>query len=86
MSPQDQLNRLRREMDELNHEMLDLLSRRGTLAVEIGKIKRLQGVERYDPVREREMLDFIAASNQGPFETSRLQHIFKEVFKASAEL
>ncbi|WP_215142416.1 bifunctional 3-deoxy-7-phosphoheptulonate synthase/chorismate mutase [Exiguobacterium qingdaonense] len=86
MSPQDQLNRLRREMDELNHEMLDLLSRRGALAVEIGKIKRLQGVERYDPVREREMLDFIASSNEGPFETSRLQHIFKEVFKASAEL
>lgn len=86
MSPQDQLNRLRREMDELNREMLDLISRRGTLAVEIGKVKRLQGVERYDPVREREMLDFIAASNPGPFETSRLQHLFKEMFKASAEL
>ena len=86
MSPQDQLNRLRREMDEINREMLDLLSRRGALAVEIGKVKRLQGVERYDPVREREMLDFIAASNPGPFETSRLQHIFKEMFKASAEL
>ena len=86
MSPQDQLNRLRREMDELNREMLDLLSRRGTLAVEIGKVKRLQGVERYDPVREREMLDFIAASNPGPFETARLQHLFKEMFKASAEL
>lgn len=86
MSPQDQLNRLRREMDELNREMLDLISRRGMLAVEIGKVKRLQGVERYDPVREREMLDFIAASNPGPFETSRLQHLFKEMFKASAEL
>ncbi|STO07709.1 bifunctional 3-deoxy-7-phosphoheptulonate synthase/chorismate mutase [Exiguobacterium aurantiacum] len=86
MSPQDQLNRLRREMDELNREMLDLLSRRGALAVEIGKVKRLQGVERYDPVREREMLDFIAAENPGPFETPRLQHLFKEMFKASAEL
>lgn len=86
MRPQDQLNRLRREMDELNREMLDLLSRRGELAVEIGKVKRLQGVERYDPVREREMLDFIAAENRGPFETPRLQHLFKEMFKASAEL
>ncbi len=73
-------------MDELNREMLDLLSRRGALAVEIGKVKRLQGVERYDPVREREMLDFIAAENPGPFETPRLQHLFKEMFKASAEL
>lgn len=32
------------------------------------------------------MLNLIAENNKGPFETSTLQHIFKEIFKASLEL
>lgn len=32
------------------------------------------------------MLDLIATNNQGPFETATLQHLFKQIFKASLEL
>ncbi|GAA3329292.1 hypothetical protein GCM10020331_076750 [Ectobacillus funiculus] len=49
--------------------------------------KNLQGTKRFDPVRERQALDMIAANNEGPFETSTLQHIFfKTIFQASLEL
>ncbi|MBE7120363.1 hypothetical protein [Bacillus cereus] len=37
-------------------------------------------MKRFDPVREREMLNLIAENNNGPFETSTLQHIIKAWF------
>ncbi len=52
----------------------------------IGEQKQVQGTKRFDPVREREVLDMIAENNEGPFETSTVQHIFKTIFKASLEL
>ncbi len=41
---------------------------------------------RFDPVREREMLNQIIENNKGPFEHSTIEHIFKEIFKANLEL
>ncbi len=43
-------------------------------------------MKRFDPVRERNMLDLIVENNNGPFETSTLQHIFKQIFQAGLEL
>ncbi|MFZ0076080.1 3-deoxy-7-phosphoheptulonate synthase [Exiguobacterium sp. RIT452] len=86
MDQHAELKRLRDELDLVNAELLGLINKRGEIAVEIGKVKRAQGIDRYDPVRERQMLESIAASNHGPFETGRLQHVFKEIFKASLEL
>ena len=81
-----ELDALRNKVDELNLQLLKLISERGDLVQEIGKAKETQGVNRYDPVRERKMLDLIAENNEGPFQTSTLQHIFKEIFKAGLEL
>ncbi|KGA96620.1 3-deoxy-7-phosphoheptulonate synthase [Alkalihalobacillus alcalophilus ATCC 27647 = CGMCC 1.3604] len=82
----DQLEVLRTELDEVNLKLLELINKRAEVVQEIGKVKGKQGVNRFDPVRERKMLDHIAANNEGPFETSTLQHIFKQIFKASLEL
>ncbi|NEU29971.1 3-deoxy-7-phosphoheptulonate synthase [bacterium LRH843] len=77
---------LRAELDEVNLKLLELINERAHLVQEIGKVKGTQGVNRFDPVRERAMLDHIAENNKGPFETSTLQHLFKQIFKASLEL
>ncbi|MFC0270327.1 bifunctional 3-deoxy-7-phosphoheptulonate synthase/chorismate mutase [Metabacillus herbersteinensis] len=81
-----ELNALRERVDEINLQMLKLISERGKLVQEIGKAKDTGGINRYDPVRERKMLNSIIESNDGPFEDSTLQHIFKEIFKAGLEL
>jgi 3-deoxy-7-phosphoheptulonate synthase / chorismate mutase len=81
-----ELEALRQRVDEINLQLLKLISERGRLVQQIGKIKETQGVNRYDPVRERKMLDLIHEYNEGPFENSTLQHIFKEIFKAGLEL
>ncbi|MGG3800075.1 bifunctional 3-deoxy-7-phosphoheptulonate synthase/chorismate mutase [Metabacillus fastidiosus] len=81
-----ELDALRERVDEINLQLLKLISERGKLVQEIGKAKESQGVNRYDPIRERSMLDIIKEYNEGPFENSTLQHIFKEIFKAALEL
>ncbi len=82
----EKIDELRDELDKVNLKILELINERGHLVQEIGKIKEKQGVHRFDPVRERAMLNHIAKHNKGPFQTATLQHIFKEIFKASLEL
>lgn len=82
----EQLEELRKKLDEVNLELLDRINERAKLVQEIGRVKSAQGMHRFDPVRERKMLDLIAANNEGPFETSTLQHLFKQIFKVSLEL
>ncbi|MDT8859363.1 bifunctional 3-deoxy-7-phosphoheptulonate synthase/chorismate mutase [Alkalihalobacillus sp. MEB130] len=82
----DKLDVLRTELDEVNLKLLETINERARLVQEIGKVKSSQGVNRFDPVRERSMLDHIAEHNKGPFETATLQHLFKQIFKASLEL
>lgn len=80
------LETLRLQVDEINLKILQLLNDRGKVVQEINKLREVQGVKRFDPVRERKMLDMISENNNGPFETSTLQHIFKQVFQMSLEL
>lgn len=82
----EQLSALREKLDEINLQLLELINERGQIVQEIGKVKLKSGVNRFDPVRERKMLDVIATHNDGPFKTSTVQHIFKQIFKASLEL
>ncbi len=81
-----QLDELRDQLDKVNLSLLEQINERARLVKEIGELKREQGIARFDPVRERSMLDLIATNNQGPFETATLQHLFKQIFKASLEL
>ena len=82
----NQLDELRARVDAVNLELLSLINERALLVQEIGQAKDTQGVYRYDPVRERQMLDLIKENNMGPFEASTVEHIFKQIFKAGLEL
>lgn len=83
---ENRLNELRTRIDSIDMELLKLLNRRAEVVEEIGKAKEVQGTKRYDPVRERQLLDRISENNQGPFSTETLQHLFKEIFKVSLHL
>lgn len=80
------LETLRSRIEKTTLQMLELLNERGSIAQEIGKLKEMQGVKRFDPVQERKLLNLLADHNKGPFSTATVQHIFKQIFKASLEL
>lgn len=82
----NQLEQIREKIDKINLEILDLINERAELVQQIGQVKSKQSTKKFDPIREREMLDEIISKNDGPFEDSTIQHIFKEIFKASLEL
>ncbi|SEQ09692.1 3-deoxy-D-arabinoheptulosonate-7-phosphate synthase /chorismate mutase [Virgibacillus subterraneus] len=82
----NEMDELRRQLDSVNTELLDLITSRAKIVQQIGKIKHKQSIKRFDPVRERKMLDELTGKNNGPFENSTIEHIFKEIFKASLEL
>ncbi|MGM2841795.1 bifunctional 3-deoxy-7-phosphoheptulonate synthase/chorismate mutase [Bacillus cereus group sp. Bce002] len=82
----NELEELRNKIDEINLQLLHLLNERGRIVQQMGEQKKLQSIKRFDPVRERKILNMIAKYNKGPFETSTMQHIFKTIFKASLEL
>lgn len=80
------LDTLRDQVDQLNLDLLSVINKRANLVQEIGKLKGVQGSLRFDPVREREMLNQIVEANNGPFQDSTIEHLFKEIFKAGLEL
>ncbi|WP_018130468.1 bifunctional 3-deoxy-7-phosphoheptulonate synthase/chorismate mutase [Effusibacillus pohliae] len=82
----ERLQELRGQLDELNLEILELLSRRAELVQEIGQLKKMTGTERFDPIREKEMLDKLVAANPGPFDDNTVRHLFKQIFQASLGL
>lgn len=78
---------LRAEVDQINRELLTLLSRRGEVVAQIGHAKTQEGrPNHYDPSREEKQLKELEALNPGPFPTATVKAIFKEIFKASLAL
>ncbi|HDD3045110.1 bifunctional 3-deoxy-7-phosphoheptulonate synthase/chorismate mutase [Staphylococcus aureus] len=82
----NKLESYRSEIVSLNHQILDLLSKRGELAQKIGEEKLKQGTRIYDPQREKEMLNDLIDSNKGPFNDNTIKQLFKEIFKTSTDL
>lgn len=80
------LEQLRGRLSEINHNLLHLLSERAQITQEIGQIKEKQGVPKFDPVREKEMLEELTAANPGPFQDDAIKLLFKQIFQASLNL
>lgn len=80
------LEELRGKLDAINGQLLELISERGWIAKEIGEVKQKQGIPKFDPVREHDMLERLVAMNRGPFDDAAVRHLFKQIFKASLDL
>ena len=82
----EQIQDLRKRIDELNLEILELLSERARVAEAIGEVQTGLGLSHYDPVREQKMLDALTQANHGPFDNSTVKSLFKSIFQASMHL
>jgi 3-deoxy-7-phosphoheptulonate synthase/chorismate mutase len=77
---------LRDDIDALNLEILERLSRRAEIAEAIGELQTQAGSSHYDPEREQEMLEALVAANRGPFDDATVKSLFKQIFQASMHL
>src|SRR4030066_2471550 len=81
-----ELERLRKEIDEIDNEILNLLHKRADIVIEIAHIKRNEKAKFYSPEREREILERLTALNRGHFPNNTLKVIYREILSASLSL
>jgi chorismate mutase len=70
---------LRRRIDELDRELVALISERAKCAQQIGQLKRATSLPVYEPNRERVIYENVRASNPGPLPDIELTHIYERI-------
>lgn len=69
----------RRKIDELDRQIVLLISERAAAAQEIGRLKRATDLPVYEPNRERVIFDNVRSHNPGPLPDIELVHIYERV-------
>lgn len=75
------IHRLRESIDAVDQQILALLAERLRLVLQVGEVKRVNGIDVYDPERERSMLDRIAANVPRPLDGNTARRIFECVIR-----
>ncbi|MCK5540927.1 MAG: chorismate mutase, partial [Deltaproteobacteria bacterium] len=81
-----ELDILRKEIDNLDSNVLELINRRLELARKIGREKQGQGLTTLNNARESLVLQHLKKLNHGPLTQTALHLIFKEIMAAAREL
>jgi chorismate mutase/prephenate dehydratase len=79
---------LRQKIDQIDDQLLKLINRRASLAVQIGKAKsRVKDNGHFHvPHRERDIFLRLKENNKGPFSDSAIEKVFREIFSATLAL
>lgn len=86
MSDSEELKNHRQRIDELDAQLLELLSKRGREVQAIGKIKQKAGGSFHVPEREVTVLKRLKKLNKGPYDFRAVEEIFREILSASLAL
>jgi len=77
------LDELRNRIDEIDHQLVELLNERAHVVVEIGRLKSKTGGQIYAPDREKQVLEKITKVNKGPLPDKCLVAIWREMMSGS---
>ena len=76
------LDDYRTRIDEIDVQILKLLSERAQCAQNIGATKRNESTPFYVPEREKAVFDKLARLNEGPLDSNAIRHIYREIMSA----
>ena len=80
------MNDLRRRIDDLDDLLVRLLNARAACALEIGREKKVLGLEIYQPSREAEVLAHVQSINPGPLNDASMKRLFERVIDEARRL
>ena len=80
------LDDLRRRIDMLDEHLVRLLNARAACALEIGRIKREERMDIYQPTREAEVLANVNRLNTGPLGPQAIQRLFERIIDEARHL
>lgn len=69
----------RKHIDELDEQIVDLISKRAEAAKAIGARKRETGGPIYEPQRERDVFAHIKRVNPGPLNDLDMLHVYERI-------
>ncbi len=76
---QKPLLQIRHQIDSIDDQILSLLKQRLSCAKEIGKVKAKDNKDKWDPQRERQILERLLKTNSDTFPAQPLVSIFNEI-------
>ena len=80
------LKELRDKLKNRDEKIVKLLNERARISLEIGKIKKSQSLNIYDPSQENRVYRYLNEINEGPLMGESLKEIFTEILSASKAL
>jgi len=79
----DDIAKWRGHIDEIDEQLVELLNKRASCAIEIGKIKQEENMEIYNPEREENIMRHVIHLNRGPLDDKALRRIFRQIIEES---
>ena len=83
---EDLIADLRRRIDDLDELLVRTLSARAACALEIGRQKKLLGLEIYQPSREADVLAHVQKINPGPLNNESMKRLFERIIDEARRL
>jgi len=75
------LKEYREKINNIDHDIVDLLNERAKLVIKIKKLKKSKDVPLYDAKREEELIENIARYNKGPLYRDNIIQIFESILR-----
>jgi chorismate mutase len=69
----------RKKIDELDEQIVALISKRAEAAQAIGELKRTRELPVYEPGREQTVFDHVRAVNPGPLADTEMLHVYERI-------
>ncbi|MHC4843801.1 MAG: prephenate dehydratase [Planctomycetota bacterium] len=77
------LEEFRKQIDDIDQQLVKLFNERARIVVEIGKLKKETEKPVYAPDREKKVLDKVKKANEGPLPDKTLVAIWREMMSGS---
>lgn len=82
----NELARLREAIDRVDEVLVRLLNQRAKYAIEIGEVKAVLGAPIYAPEREKEVLQHVERTSDGPLAADAVRRLFERVIDESRRI
>lgn len=88
MNLPNDMSACRKEIDRLDDEILRILNERSHYVIQIGKLKKQRDAQAHlhTPGRESEIVERLTQQNPGPFPSSAIRPVYREIMSASLSL
>jgi chorismate mutase len=82
----DNIDDLRERINSIDDELLRLFNERAKLALEIGRMKKEQGLPIHIPSREEQIITRVQQENPGPLPPTSIARLYQQLIEESRTL